>query len=369
LRDKIEMEDPQDIGKYLGCKHILSVEGVAPNRITTIQYDMTEYFFSAKENYENVTGLKLKYVESPFVPIIDGKQLDKLMATPGQLGPHAASFLMKLLFGVRMALPFISVPVQRLSRYITKWTAECDRRLHRLFCFVYSFHDWVLTAKVRECNNVAELVIELWPDSDLNGDIMHTKSTSGFFMDLSTCEPTNDETPAGVPLAWGCKKQGSSAFHTPEAEVVSLSLALRSEALPMQFLMQKVLNVTVPIRIHEDNNGCIIACEKGYSPNMRYLPRTQRCSLGFIHDVITDPELSTRIVYQTSKSQKGDLFTKELAAQDFWHDASLIGYAPLVKPNLEQNSKNNPSSHHNQDRLRGECSSEPNEPSYQRPTD
>ena len=76
------------------------------------------------------------------------------MNTVGALSEQSASHLMKVLFGARMAHPIMSISIQRLARYVTKWTAECDRRLHRLFCFFFSYEDWILTAEVRECTDV-----------------------------------------------------------------------------------------------------------------------------------------------------------------------------------------------------------------------
>ena len=75
--------------------------------------------------------------------------------------------------------------------------------------------------------------IKAWPDADLNGCYLTTKSTSGFFMELV------GEDGRGFPLSWGSKRQGGTAQHTAEAETVSLANCLRSEAIPMQYLLQQ----------------------------------------------------------------------------------------------------------------------------------
>ena len=113
-----------------------------------------------------------------------------------------------------------------------------------------------------------------------------------------------------------------------------MSSALRHEALPLQYLLERTFKVLVPIRIHEDNSACKIAYEKGYSPQMRYLPKVQRCSIGVIHDIVSDPELRTKIVQQPTDTQKGDIFTKELTPQAFWKACEQIGYKQIVRPKL-----------------------------------
>ena len=156
------MEEPAEITKYLvGRHHRFKVQGVAPNRITDVHYDMSEYFISAVKIYTETTGLTMKKVDSPYVPTIPSDQLEKLLQSPGALTISAASYLMKLMFGARMAHPMICVAIQRLARYVTKWTAECDRRLHRLYCFLSSYPDWILGAKVSECKNIKNLRIDV----------------------------------------------------------------------------------------------------------------------------------------------------------------------------------------------------------------
>ena len=137
-------------------------------------------------------------------------------------------------------------------------------------------------------------------------------------------------TGSTVPLNSGIKKQGSSSSHTAEAETVSLSSAVRHDALPAQHLLKSVYGETVPIKVHEDNAACIISIEKGYSPAMRYLLRTQRVSIGLLNEITTDEALKVEILKEPTASQKGDMFTKELPSPSFWKAVAMIG----VKPKL-----------------------------------
>ena len=49
------MEDPKDMGKYLGCLHHVSSRKVNGDRITEISFDMREYFRSAVEQFVEIT--------------------------------------------------------------------------------------------------------------------------------------------------------------------------------------------------------------------------------------------------------------------------------------------------------------------------
>ena len=56
----------------------------------------------------------------------------------GNLAPHAASVLMKLLYAVRIARFDLLRSINALARNVTKWTKDDDARLHHLMCFVNS---------------------------------------------------------------------------------------------------------------------------------------------------------------------------------------------------------------------------------------
>ena len=57
---------------------------------------------------------------------------------PGVLAPIAAQVVMKVFYVAREARPDLLRAIGYLSRYLTKWNKECDRRLHRLMEYVNS---------------------------------------------------------------------------------------------------------------------------------------------------------------------------------------------------------------------------------------
>ena len=64
---------------------------------------------------------------------------------------------------------------------------------------------------------------------------------------------------------------------------------------------------------------------------MRYLQRTQRTSLGFLHEVfeegLVDDLGGATLEYIPSEDHKGDQFTKELGVAEFQRALTMIGMA------------------------------------------
>ena len=60
----------------------------------------------------------------------------------GHLAPHAASVLMKLLYGARIARFDLLRQVNRLARNVHRWTDSDDRGLRHLMCYVQHTKHW-----------------------------------------------------------------------------------------------------------------------------------------------------------------------------------------------------------------------------------
>ena len=129
---------------------------------------MCDALAAAVKLYVSITGQRLKVADSPYPPDIGEKELAHALEQPGVAGEHSASFLMKLLYSARVAGPWLSVAIQRLATQITKWSGEADRRLHRLYCYLHSTPDNVLTGSLAH-SDLEHLVVQAWPDADLAG--------------------------------------------------------------------------------------------------------------------------------------------------------------------------------------------------------
>ena len=323
LREAIEMDPPHPIANYLGAVHQMVTNGA----VTTIAWDMSNYLTSACRRFEKETGIKLKPATTPYSPALPKDQLDLKLAAPGELGFCAASMLMGLLYPGRMAFPVVVLAIQRLAKRVTKWCAECDRRLTRLFEFVLYASHFVLTGELSHAD-AADIELPVYPDGDLCGNFWDTKSTAGLWCELSGRDGRS------WPLSWQSKAEPATAAHTQEAEMVSLSMAVRNEATPLQQLLSALLGRPVLCRVFEDNTACITAAEKGYSPSLRHLARHQRCALGTVHETFFEDADATpmeaearrriiceygemRLEHKDTKQHKGDFFTKELPRVEF----------------------------------------------------
>ena len=321
VRKNIKMDDPTSLQKYLGVVHRIVRTEVDGETLTEVTFDMEQYFRAAVEDYVELSGNALEKVASPFAPRLVADALEKLTSEKGDMAEHAAHCVMKLMYGARMAMPYLCVVISRLSSQISRWTKDSDRRLLR----VYSYLQNALDIKLRGSMSTADaesIKLVAWPDADLNGDVHDTKSTSGFYLEMVGSDGR------GMPLAWGAKKQGSTAVHTAEAEIVSMSMCVRNELLPMQLLMEKIFQRPIHCEVMEDNAAAIVAVTKGYSPTMRHLSRTQRVSLGSLHEIFenkpAENEGSITLVKAETSVHRGDAFTKELEPHKFQDALALI---------------------------------------------
>ena len=146
------------------------------------------------------------------------------LSPPGKWAKHAASFLMKLPWAARQAVPQMSWSIHSLASQLHKWSTEADRRLHRLYQYVVHVvnQDWVLTGSL-STQDLGVLELRGWPDADLNGDDWTTRSTSGCFVELAGAEGRS------IPLTWFARKQTCTSTHICEAETVSLVVCLKSD--------------------------------------------------------------------------------------------------------------------------------------------
>ena len=299
LRKVIDFDTPTEIAKYLGCHHKFKRKG----KVTKVTAEMRDYCVKACEDFATRSGHKFSFAPTPYAPEQSNEVREKLEAVKGEFAEDCAHHLMTLMYAARIARPTEIVAVTRLASFISRWSAECDRKLRRLFDFVHSHTDLVLSGQLStEDRETAELVV--WPDADLAGDkATSSRSTSGRFVELVGSDGR------GLPLQWASHKQGATAMSTPDAESTSLSDCIKLDGLPLQSLFSLLLKRPITLRAKEDNTPCITAVGKGYSGALRYLPRTQRTSIGFLNEVFhasdSDPEGECVLEYACTKTQKG----------------------------------------------------------------
>ena len=99
----------------------------------------------------------------------------------------------------------------------------------------------------------------------------------------------------------------------------------------MMELLEQALCRPVRLRYLEGNTQCLQAADTGdtgYSAALRHLPRTERISVGVVHEISSNKDLR-ELVYQETSSHKGDMYTKMLDPNAFERALTLIN---LVRP-------------------------------------
>ena len=182
LRTRLKIEPETGLDMYLGCNQSKgNVTLGNGHRVTTVTYDMEQFLRSCVDRYLEVAGdVKLNKVVTPELheetknhvsrkPAREGPSVvcnwcnnlvptdgsatvpDQRGGTPelamkepvrGHLAPHAASVLMKLLYGARIARFDLLRQVNRLARNVHRWTDSDDRGLHHLMCYVHHTKHW-----------------------------------------------------------------------------------------------------------------------------------------------------------------------------------------------------------------------------------
>ena len=111
--------------------------------------------------------------------------------------------------------PDILWSVNKHAGSITKWTTSCDKRLTRLISYIHHTSEYRQYCYVG--NTAQQSRLGLFQDSDVAGDLEHSKSTSGGILCIFGRHMF-------VPKSWMCKKQTSVSHSSIEAEVISFDV-------------------------------------------------------------------------------------------------------------------------------------------------
>ncbi len=129
-------------------------------------------------------------------------------------------------------------------------------------------------------------------------------------------------------VLWYYKRQTNTAHSTTDAELVSLSKMLRESLVPIQSLWSTLLQRPVKAVLHEDNTATITVVNAGYSPQLRYMAKHHRTSLGLVHELCQQDDVD--LVHIETIKQKGDLLTKGLQRPKHDPAMDMVGLYPLI---------------------------------------
>ena len=118
------------------------------------------------------------------------------------------------------------------------------------------------------------------------------------------------------------KRQGCVSLSTPEAELVSANFAIRHCGLPGFSLWEALLGGYPNLYVHEDNQAMLRVLETGKNPTMRYLARTHRVNVAWLHEVCQNDRVI--LGYEESSRMCADIFTKMFSDSKLWKAARTL---------------------------------------------
>ena len=207
----------------------------------------------------------------------------------GRLQPIASRVLMNILWAARLARFDLLRAVSHLATFVTKWSSECDRKLHRLVGYINATKSHRMIGWVGD--ELRCIQPHLFADADFAGCTDTQRSTNGMH---SVLRGPN----TSFPIAGQSKRQGCVSHSTPEAELVATHFALRTSGLPGQLMWDRILKHKPPLLVHEDNQAMIRCVETGRNPTMIYLHRTHWCSVAWLHECFERKDMS--LIYEVT---------------------------------------------------------------------
>ena len=104
------------------------------------------------------------------------------------------------------------------------------------------------------------------------------------------------------------KRQSCVSQSTPEAEIVAADFALRLCALLFLDLWHALLPHKPGLIVHGDNQAMMTVVKSGRNPMMRYLTRTHRVSVAWLHERVKSNDLT--LVHEEFCRMAADIYTK-----------------------------------------------------------
>ena len=146
-------------------------------RISSWSYDMAGHAKKCVERYCELANKTTQQLYKVSTPCIDEHHFKEEETKPvGELSHVCSQIVLKCLYLARMGRLHILWSVNKLVRYITKWTKACDKRLNRLIANIHHTCEYKQYCHVG--NTAKQCRLDLFQDSDFAGDLEDSKSTS-----------------------------------------------------------------------------------------------------------------------------------------------------------------------------------------------
>lgn len=292
LMSKFKMTDLKEIKLFLGIKVTLYTDRITLDQSSYIKTVLNKFNMYDSNPVSTPLENKLNY---------DALNSDDKYNAPCR---NVIGCLMYIMICTR---PDLSTSVNILSRYTNKNNKELWQCLKRVLRYLKGTIDLKLTYK--RCKYVN--ILCGYVDSDWGGsDINNRRSTTGYLFKLfEQCT-----------ITWCTKRQTSVAASSTEAEYMALYEGVR-EALWLKSLAVSIhVNITNPIVIFEDNNGCI-----SIANNPTNHKRTKHIDIKYHFSREQIENNVVKLVYIPTGKQLADALTKPLPAIPFQEMRNEMG--------------------------------------------
>ena len=225
---------------------------------------------AVKEFEETLQSLDLPPLKTYMYPA--SKELPH-SEKPGVFADSCAKWVQTLAYVVRLTRCECLFAVGRLSRYLTKWTDQCDVELIHLFGYLKGTSGDVMRFMI-DPRDLDEKCLELILvfDADHGGCVESKRSTSGAVLVLCGTHGTH------AHIMSFSRRQTVAGCSTPECETVSCVAAYK-RAVRLSMLLNALLRYSVPLRIYGDNSATEYILHGGGTSQLAYMKRTQGISL------------------------------------------------------------------------------------------
>ena len=106
-------------------------------------YSMSGFAMQCVDRYLELSGSKVEDLKPASTPTLDDQSFAiEDYETRGALATVCAKIVMKILFMARYFRYDLLYAVNHLSRFLTKWTVVCDKKLKRLIAYIYGRSPW-----------------------------------------------------------------------------------------------------------------------------------------------------------------------------------------------------------------------------------
>ena len=120
--------------------------------------------------------------------------------SPKEFNVPAAKVIMKLMYCARMARPDLLRTISYLARYLTTWTEDTEKRLHKLMVYVQNSLAYRMYAWNDQSAAAGPYTLRVYSDSDFAGCSQTQRSTIGATVLLT-------RSGAKIPFAYLSKRQ------------------------------------------------------------------------------------------------------------------------------------------------------------------